>query len=162
MKMKINLFSVKSLFVFVSLFFSAVAGFAQNAVDIDEGVPKDELIIVDMKLDPKALYARTNPVEDLNGNPCALILVQVSGVSEMVFPDAVQASDYKLTQYQVFVPAGTKRLKFLHPKYLPGTVVFSDYGISSVEGKSTYILTLRPPEDSKKKKGSAFKRIFGG
>ena len=129
----------------------------------EEEPPKDELVIVDMKLDPKALKARTNPVEDANGDPCALVVVQVSGVEDMYFPDAVKTSDYKYTRYQVYVPAGTKRLRFLHPKYLPGTVVFADYGITSLEGKSTYILTLRAAgeSDKKKRQGSFFGRLLG-
>ena len=161
MKMKTKNLLLKPLAVVCSLFFFAIAGFSQGMViDEEPEEPKDELVIVDMKLDSKALYARTNPVNDLNGDPCALIVVQVSGVEDMVFPEAVKTSDYKYTRYQVYVPAGTKRLRYMHPNYLPGEVVFKDYGITSLEGKMTYILTLRAPE-KKKKRGNVFERIFG-
>lgn len=88
------------------------------------------------------LAARTQARQDLNGNDCALVKVQIaaSGVtfSGNVMGDVANVGN----EYWVYLPEGTKRLTVRHPSYLPLEVTFADYGITSLMGKTTYILTL--------------------
>ncbi len=88
------------------------------------------------------LAARTQARQDLNGNDCALVKVQIaaSGVtfSGIIMGDVANEGN----EYWVYMPEGTKRLTIRHPSYLPLEVTFADYGISALHGKTTYVLTL--------------------
>ncbi len=88
------------------------------------------------------LSARTQARQDNNGEDCALVKVQVAA-SGVTFPSGVVGSvAFKNNEYWVYMPSGSKRLKVVHPSYLPLEVNFADHGVPSVKGKSTYVLTL--------------------
>ncbi|MBP5628526.1 MAG: SUMF1/EgtB/PvdO family nonheme iron enzyme [Bacteroidaceae bacterium] len=89
------------------------------------------------------LAARTNPRLDANGNPCALIRVVLPSVQGMQFEGwVVGKAGYKPGEYQVYVPAGTKKISFRHADYLPGEIVFT----VPIEGKCVYRVKLTAPE----------------
>lgn len=82
---------------------------------------------------------------DLNGKPCALVKVQVALTDVEFEGNKIGDVLYKTSEYWVYLPAGDKRLKVKHPNYLPLTVLFADYGIERLEGKTTYVLTISVP-----------------
>ena len=101
-----------------------------------------ELSVKDFREATTDLTARTQARQDINGNDCALVKVQIaaSGVtfSGTIMGDVANEGN----EYWVYMPEGTKRLTVRHPSYLPLEVTFADYGITSLHGKTTYILTL--------------------
>ena len=88
------------------------------------------------------LSARTKPRQDLNGNDCALVkvLFSVSGASfaGMVVGDI---NTYP-GEYWVYMAQGSKRLTIRLEGCLPLEVEFNDYGVSKLEAKTVYLLTL--------------------
>ena len=58
--------------------------------------------------------------------------------------------EYKTGEYWVYMTQGAYMLRIKHPKFVPLDVNFRDYGISGVEGKVTYILTLLMGEKMQK------------
>ena len=106
---------------------------------------QDHLVVESMEMASNDLEARTNQVKDHNGEPCALIKVQIANVTALSFPDAFQASKYENGEYKVYVPDGTRRLRFTHPNYVPGTIDFSDFNIRKVAKNTTYIVHMKAP-----------------
>ena len=88
------------------------------------------------------LSARTHPRQDNNGIDCALVKVQIA-VSGVTFTGNVMGDvTFKNNEYWVYMTEGSKRLKVVHPRYIPLDVTFADYEITALRGKSTYILTI--------------------
>lgn len=89
------------------------------------------------------LEARTQPRNDKNGEPCAIIKVGIVGVEDLQFPDAVGDVKYGASEYVVYVPNGLKNLKYHNANgKLSGEVKLdSDYGIE-IEKQRTYRLLL--------------------
>ena len=88
------------------------------------------------------LSARTKARQDLNGNDCALVKVQVAATGVTFDGNVMGEVAFSKNEYWVYMPEGSKRLKVIHPNYLPLEVSFADYGIPSLHGRSTYVLTL--------------------
>lgn len=87
--------------------------------------------------------ARIIPRKDINGIECALIKVKnlkpgVSFDEKSVVGDV----EYRDGDYLVYVPNGSKRLKITLPNCLPLVIVYEDYGIKTVQSKTTYYLTF--------------------
>lgn len=88
------------------------------------------------------LMARTKPRQDLNGNDCALVKVQIAA-QDVNFSGNIMGGVANVgNEYWVYMTEGSKRLTIRHPSYLPLEVLFADYGINSLKGKTTYVLTL--------------------
>jgi len=89
------------------------------------------------------LEARTQPRNDKNGEPCAIIKVGIVGVEDLQFPDAVGDVKYGASEYVVYVPSGLKTLKYQNAnRKLSGEVKLeNDYGID-IEKQRTYRLLL--------------------
>ena len=90
------------------------------------------------------LTASTDLHLDKDRNPAALIKVQLpergaSFENTYMLPDSI---NYKEGEYMVYMAAGAKKLKIKFPQCLPIEVLFSDYGINTVTGKSTYVLKV--------------------
>lgn len=84
------------------------------------------------------LQASTNPRTDSNGKTCAIVKVDVIGVKDLEFIDAVGDVNYNLGEYIVYVPEGIKELKYRNASgSISGTVNFDDYGLE-VETKRVY------------------------
>ena len=88
------------------------------------------------------ITARTQPRQDKNGNDCALVKVRLAArnasFSGNVFGDVA----YDKSEYFVYMPHGSKRLTIKLEGYLPIDVTFQDYGITSLESKTVYLLTI--------------------
>ena len=101
-----------------------------------------ELSVKSMCESSNDLAARTLPRKDLNGVECVLLKVQIVGQGVTFSGNVMGDVEYKGNEYWVYMPNGSKRLKITHPDCLPVEVVFEDYGIGKVQGKTTYILTI--------------------
>ena len=88
------------------------------------------------------ITARTQSRQDINGNDCALVKVQIVGQGVTFSGNVMGDVEYKGNEYWVYMPNGSKRLKITHPDCLPVEVVFESYGIVKVQGKTTYVLTV--------------------
>lgn len=80
---------------------------------------------------------------DFNDDACALIKVRMISPLERVEGNVVGDIVTRGTEKWVYVTAGTKELRLFPKEYLPLSVVFRNYGITDVEGKHVYILTLQ-------------------
>ena len=94
------------------------------------------------------LSASTNVRTDNNGVACALVKVQLVADGAQFEPNVVGSVERKVNEYWVYLPAGSNRLNVKHPNYPATDVVFSDYGISSLDSKCTYELVLTIPEST--------------
>ncbi len=104
------------------------------------------------------ITARTQPRQDINGIECALLKVQIVGQGVSFSGNVMGDVEYKGNEYWVYMPNGSKRLKITHPDCLPMEVVFDNYGIGRVQGKTTYLLTVvksNPPSVNVEKKQSS-------
>ena len=101
-----------------------------------------ELRVRSMVESSNDLTARTLPRKDINGIECALLKVQIVGQGVSFSGNVMGDVEYKGNEYWVYMPNGSKRLKVTHPDCLPIEVVFDNYGIGRVQGKTTYVLTI--------------------
>lgn len=102
---------------------------------------QQEITVKEMSLLERDLEARTNPRKDLNDNFCALIKITVPMLQDMQFKGNVVDNQYTPGEYHVYVPAGTKRIKFQHKDYPSGTIEFT----MPIEGQCTYRVVLNVP-----------------
>lgn len=92
------------------------------------------------------LTARTHPRSDANDNPCALIKVTIPMVKNLMFSGWVMGDvDYHPGEYWVYVPEGTKKIKFQHENFAPGEIVFN----MPIKKLCVYRVTLDVPEVTK-------------
>lgn len=89
------------------------------------------------------LSASIYSMVDGNDEPCALIKVQSSN-SGLKFssPNIVGNVTFKDSEYWVYMSSGSKRLKISAEGCLPLQVEFSEYGIRSLEPKTTYTMVV--------------------
>ena len=91
---------------------------------------------------PQDIIARTNARTDNNDVHAAVVRVRIV-LQDVVFKGAVIGEPvYGIGEYLVYLANGTKKFTIHHKDFLPLDVVFKDYGIDHVEGKSTYCLTI--------------------
>ena len=117
-----------------------------------------ELSVQSMCESSNDLTARTLPRKDINGIECALLKVQIVGQGVSFSGNVMGDVEYKGNEYWVYMPNGSKRLKITHPDCLPMEVVFDNYGIGRVQGKTTYVLIVvksNPPSANEEKKLSS-------
>lgn len=88
------------------------------------------------------ITARSNPRNDLNDNPCALVKVRMA-VDNATFKGMIVGDvQHEGSEYYVYLPEGAKKITISAPSYLPIDVKFEDYGIGALVAKTTYLLTL--------------------
>lgn len=108
-------------------------------------VNAQELTVKSFTEQTNDLTARSNPRDDLNGNPCALVKVRMA-VDNATFKGMVIGDvDYRNGEYYVYMPEGAKKLSVSAPNYLVLDVKFEDYGVGALEGKTTYLLVINKP-----------------
>lgn len=123
--------------LFLTILLSAMA-FCQLAAQ--------EITVRSVEEQTTNLRPRTSPVYDNNHELCALLEVAAPALEGIEFDrdKTVGEVTYSKGVYSVYVPVGTKRLGFRHDEYLPGTIDFSDYGIT-ITGGVAYSVILEKP-----------------
>lgn len=104
------------------------------------GAQAQQLKVKKFKLEPKNATASRLSRKDVNNENCALILVDVVGVGNIKFKEAVGETEYALNEYKVYVPKNTKVLSYTYGNK-SGKINLDDYGID-VESLRTYRLTI--------------------
>lgn len=90
---------------------------------------------------------------DLNGNPCALVKVQVIDDIERIEGNKIGGIVKKGVEKWVYMCKGSRNMKIHLKNHLPVMVVFRDYDIIGLESNRVYELVLEYP-DAQKPSGS--------
>ena len=98
-----------------------------------------------MEMMPMDLSASKYPRMDLNGDPCALVRVEVIADGVDFFGDVIKPVEHKMGEYWVYMVNGSKMLQIKSDAFLPLMVNFADYGIHALLPKVTYVVTLNLP-----------------
>lgn len=99
-----------------------------------------ELRVDSFEARPMDLSARTHERLDRNGNPCALVKVELP-VEGCKFEGNVLHTFYDVNEYWVYLSGGTKMLNIKCPGERNLMVIFGEISdIQSVEGSNTYVL----------------------
>ena len=100
----------------------------------------DQIMVKSFRQDVMNLAAATSQRLDLNGNPCALVIVN-GGSNGLKFSGSVMGEvEYRDYAYWVYMPGGTKQLKISYPTGTSELINFAKYGITRLEPKCTYLL----------------------
>ena len=102
-----------------------------------------KLTVEKMEVAPMDLSASTQPRNDRNGNPCALVKVKLPAAGATFEGNVLGDVAFRAGEYWVYMSEGSYMLNIKHPNFFPLFVNFRDYDIKSVEGKVTYVLTLQ-------------------
>lgn len=94
------------------------------------------------RYNPYDLSASTNERKDLNGTPCGLLKIQINKDDLSFDGNVIGKIAYKNGEYWVYLTSGSKSLNIKHPDFMPLTVTFSDFNISSIESKGCYVMQL--------------------
>mgnify|MGYP002623678212 FL=1 len=105
-----------------------------------------QLTVSSMTAAPMDISASQYERKDVNGQPCALIKVQLAAVGARFEGNVIGDTEFKTGEYWVYMSSGSQMLRIKHPNVLPLTITFQDYGIKSVQGKQTYELVLVMPQ----------------
>ncbi len=122
---------MKRILLLTLIIISTISGIAQEIT-----VKKSSMV----KLE-NDLAARRNEVLDNNGVPCALVRVLVPMVKGIQFTGIKGDAKYLPGEYDVYVPQGTKRIKFRHENYPAGVIEFT----MPIEKQCVYQITLDVP-----------------
>lgn len=130
MHLLFSIFKMRKLSIFFFFILLSTLTFGQKmTVESFEELPQD-------------IIARTNLRRDNNDVPAAVVRVRII-LQDVVFKGAVIGEPvYGIGEYLVYLADGTKKFTVHHKDFLPLDVVFKDYGIDHVQGKSTYCLTI--------------------
>ena len=109
-----------------------------------------ELTVKRMMMQMNDLSASQYRRDDINGQACALVKVQLA-VANVVFEgNIIMPVEYKGGEYWVYMSHESRELRIKHqsdiPSFVPLHVRFEDYGINSVQSLKTYNLTLLMPQ----------------
>lgn len=94
---------------------------------------------------PLDLTAATLPRMSLANEACALIKFEVPSSKVKFQGNIVGDVKYDAGEYLVYVSPGTKMIRAMHDLLLPLTIDFTEYGISFLNSKCTYVVTLSLP-----------------
>lgn len=89
----------------------------------------------------QAIQAMTHRRDDIKGNACALLKVQLPVNNVHFNGNIVGEVNFKTNEYWVYMPSGEKEIKVFHEGDSI-SIHFSDYGVAELEPKITYELTL--------------------
>lgn len=101
-----------------------------------------------MEMLPMDLSGSKYPRLDNNGEPCALVRVEVIADGVDFFGNVLKPVEHKMGEYWVYMLAGSKMLQIKSDVFLPLMVNFADYGVTPLQPKATYVITLSLPAAS--------------
>ena len=105
-----------------------------------------ELLVSKVERLDSDITARTTPFFDLNGDPCALVKVNLV-MPNVEFEGNVIKDIQKKGQYWLYMVGGSRILTIYHSRLLPCKIDFKEYGINKLEEKCTYSVTLNVPSE---------------
>lgn len=95
---------------------------------------------------PHDLTGKTHPRNDNNGQPCALVKVQLARPGATFQGNVMGDTPYSQSEYFVYMMKGSKMLQVKLEGYLPVMIDFEkDWGIAGVEPLMTYVLSIALP-----------------
>ena len=117
------------------------------------------LKVTDVSLNPTDYTAKNNPVQDINGDTCALVIIGGEGLENLSFPNKNQyiQSSYKDGFHYVYMPTLSRRLECRHPDDIPLLIDLGEYGFRTLKGGKTYVVTIEA--DNIKKQGLVVLRL---
>lgn len=91
------------------------------------------------------LTARTNPKLDLNGDPAALLRIQIPLLQDATIssPQKIGREEYDPGEFKVYLCEGTRRVTIKHKDFEPFEFTFD----KPLKGKTVYRLILKVPAD---------------
>ena len=87
-----------------------------------------------------------NLVQDLNGDYAGLVKVRLTADGAQFEGLVLKKKKHNASEYWVFMAKNSTKLTIIVPGCLPLQVNFPDYGISGIESRYTYLLTLTVPQ----------------
>lgn len=128
----------------------------------------DVLNVKSITHDALDLTGAVKPMQDLNGNPCALLKITLPNeASSVIFEGNTIDIDNDGSEINVYVSSGTKHLTIKSAGFDPLNINFPDFGIPFLEGKHTYKIevvkmkTLSQVKKSENGKALAYSIIPG-
>ena len=109
-------------------------------------VSAQKLTVESMTVAGNDISASQYRVNDLNGQPCALVKVQLATRGAKFAGSVIGTPEFKNGVYWVYMPAGVKELEVQHDNFVPCHVTFGDYGIQPLQSLTTYVMTLLMPQ----------------
>lgn len=109
---------------------------------IVHGLYAQELSVKSFSESSKDLTARTKARFDHNGNACALVKVQLAAAGAVFSGNVMGDVEYTTSEYHVYMTQGSKRLTVRLEGYLPLEVIFEDFEIKPLIGKTVYVMTI--------------------
>ena len=89
-----------------------------------------------------------NLIKDNNGDYAGLVKVRLAAPSAKFEGLVLKSQRYNASEYWVFMAKGSTKLTVVVPGCLPLQVNFADYGISRIESRCTYQLTIAMPQQT--------------
>lgn len=106
---------------------------------------QENISVVSMEDDPTDLTAQQRNKKDEDGNTCALLRVCIVDDGTK-FEGNLLDVDTLTNEYWVWMKDGSEELALTTSFMKHLDVKFSDYGISNLQGRKVYILTLNSPD----------------
>ena len=126
----------KSQFPFLFILFSFLTILSASA---------QELTVTKMEPLPFDTYASVHKRVDNNEVPCAVVRVSLPLDGATFSGNVVGNVVRDVSDYLVFMPAGSKKFWVKHPNYHELEIFFGDYGIDRLESLATYRVTVNVP-----------------
>lgn len=104
-----------------------------------------EIKIKSIERVPTDMEASIHPRQTIDGDYCALLKIAIPALKDLKFSGMVLEQKYTPGEYKVYVPAGTKKIKFKHEKYMPGEIIFPE----PAQEKVVYKVVLELPAPTK-------------
>ena len=108
-----------------------------------------EMKVEEFYCDPMDVSARMKKRLDLHKDPCALIKVQMASPEAVFQGNVVGDVEYNVSEYWLYMPKGTQRVKILHPSQTPIMVEFADFDVPALEEGCTYIMKVDLPSNER-------------
>ena len=112
------------------------------------GVQAQEMKVKDVSPDGSDLSASTQSRLDKNGNPCALVKVQMPSEGATFDGNIIPPVEFIGGEYWVYMTKGSHLLKIMHPECNPLMLDLRDHGVKGVEPKVTYVIVVQMPVTS--------------
>ena len=108
-----------------------------------------ELEVISMRLAEDEPLRSVHSRMDLNGEPCALIKVQLPVAGVGFEGSIVGDTPFKINEYWVYVTDGTKRIGVKCPGCYNRRIEFAPLGVKAVKADRVYYLKIKTPDSAR-------------